>query len=992
MRKKWTYAAIFGMMLGMAPVFTGCIDTDEPAGLEDLRVAKSELLKAKAAVEAARVAEVQAQAALLQAQAKVEEANAVKVQAEAEKIKAEAAIAQAKADYINAKTEQAKAEAQAVIDENNRIQAEWEAEAAVRQAEAEAAIKQAQLATAEALAKYQTVVAALQDTKNKALQPYIAKLNKATKAYYEALDDLRQAQRDYNNQSAVVEENEASKELLTRDLEREVMLKEKALAGADAALARATEELNEAKALQEKGEPSELAAKYDKVNEEIKAMQKEIADLSVQAAEKAVEIFNTQVIPWRALDRELSELRNEAQEIPAFEMDFTDGGYPSYWSQSVVKLPESEYAYSNTTELDIRESELNGLLNTLKSWTRDENDDAWTKDRIANWKGEIAAKKEVLKELKADWLKVVQAYQQGVYGKVDPSKIEHYTEVTDGIAAYNKEAATYNDLSKQIYTLEQQKVADAKTRDGIVTEPTGSAWVTYHAALLDIDEEYDPLIADPQPVLEERRAALEQEVTNAEKAEETAEAAYKEAEKKFHEVENTSTDPNEISAARNAMNAALADWDEKQDYLDAANTALANCTLGSVLNDLINDKATAQGEAVKARTTTIANANKAYDDKWDAEKGTEQAKLDQAYQSRDNAEKAVATAVDNLKESAQLYNDELTVVTPISLYALEGYKYATFATGSSYLTMRTMDASIVKLDKEGLKAEIENRSYQMFGDLFDHSEYGDNAGLLANMEDKDIYAMIESKVDEAIEEMKAEGITQPENTYLPSVNDYVWVCGDYGLYGQVVANEERIRVAESWLTNADLINSKIKQVEDALAELEKGYDTLKETIETKQEKADLALETLQADLEESYLAADQKREELEPMQGLLNAIKHAILDYNATGDKIYGEESVDGIKGFDDYVAECQKLVDNITLDRYDKETLLLNAKDRLAKWNDEAISWLDVLYQKVEDAQIIVDRKKAKMDEVQAALDAVIASLTNDPTSSAVDTPATEE
>ena len=55
--------------------------------------------------------------------------------------------------------------------------------------EAEAAIKQAQLATAEALAKYQTVIAALQDTKNKALEPYITKLEAATEAYYYALDE-----------------------------------------------------------------------------------------------------------------------------------------------------------------------------------------------------------------------------------------------------------------------------------------------------------------------------------------------------------------------------------------------------------------------------------------------------------------------------------------------------------------------------------------------------------------------------------------------------------------------------------------------------------------------------------------------------------------------------------------------------------------------------------------------------------------------------------
>ena len=62
MRKKWTYVAIVSMMLGVAPVFTGCVDTDEPAGLENLRGAKAELLRAKAAVQ--------------EALAKVEEANA----------------------------------------------------------------------------------------------------------------------------------------------------------------------------------------------------------------------------------------------------------------------------------------------------------------------------------------------------------------------------------------------------------------------------------------------------------------------------------------------------------------------------------------------------------------------------------------------------------------------------------------------------------------------------------------------------------------------------------------------------------------------------------------------------------------------------------------------------------------------------------------------------------------------------------------------------
>lgn len=43
------------MLLGATPVFTGCIDNDEPAGIAELRGAKAELLKAKATVETAKL-------------------------------------------------------------------------------------------------------------------------------------------------------------------------------------------------------------------------------------------------------------------------------------------------------------------------------------------------------------------------------------------------------------------------------------------------------------------------------------------------------------------------------------------------------------------------------------------------------------------------------------------------------------------------------------------------------------------------------------------------------------------------------------------------------------------------------------------------------------------------------------------------------------------------------------------------------------------------
>lgn len=49
--KKWTYLVAAGILLGATPVFTGCIDNDEPEGITVLRGAKAELLKAKASVQ-----------------------------------------------------------------------------------------------------------------------------------------------------------------------------------------------------------------------------------------------------------------------------------------------------------------------------------------------------------------------------------------------------------------------------------------------------------------------------------------------------------------------------------------------------------------------------------------------------------------------------------------------------------------------------------------------------------------------------------------------------------------------------------------------------------------------------------------------------------------------------------------------------------------------------------------------------------------------------
>ena len=74
--RKWTYLVAALLMSGTAATFTSCIDTTEPAGIENLRGAKAELLKAKAQVELAEAQKVLANARLKNAMAAIKEEKA----------------------------------------------------------------------------------------------------------------------------------------------------------------------------------------------------------------------------------------------------------------------------------------------------------------------------------------------------------------------------------------------------------------------------------------------------------------------------------------------------------------------------------------------------------------------------------------------------------------------------------------------------------------------------------------------------------------------------------------------------------------------------------------------------------------------------------------------------------------------------------------------------------------------------------------------------
>ena len=153
MNKKFLSVVLFGaLMAGSSVTFTGCIDNDEPAGIENLRGAKAELLRAKVAVEAAEAAYKNAQATEMLAQARRMEALALQAELEAKEKELDNALLEAQNAELIARAEAAVVEAQKDL-ENNKLALE------------EAKLKNA-AALAQAQKDYEDAMKAIELSKN----------------------------------------------------------------------------------------------------------------------------------------------------------------------------------------------------------------------------------------------------------------------------------------------------------------------------------------------------------------------------------------------------------------------------------------------------------------------------------------------------------------------------------------------------------------------------------------------------------------------------------------------------------------------------------------------------------------------------------------------------------------------------------------------------------------------------------------------------------
>lgn len=462
--RKWTYLVAALLVGGATTTFTGCIDNDEPAGIEQLRGAKAEFIKAKAAYESA-LAEIQL------------------VKVEREKVELEKDQVDLELKKCSLEVEQAKTAEQ---------KAYWEAEAQKRTEEFKARMFDLQTLTAQAeynnkkalmdievallTMKDDVYTAKIKEYRNLLVGYYYSQEGAETRYKASgALDDLSEAKAtlmkaevkeiNYLSQNKYyLEELQLDKTHATKTLEIQQSLLEeyKAL--------DATGTDSKVLADKLKGYKTDLQAldaKEDEAYTKIEEMRKPIFPINQQIIEEKIKLdaqssaytlAKADVDP--ALVSGLYSALSVEEDEDALVEDLDKIFVEDAWDAELLK-----YQYTMKKDVVVKDLSLNekatkigAIANAIKAYYQGENSEAFD----ASGKLLDAYKTKFENELKRLEIDKKPAYAQFKADSI--TWIDAYVAYVGALKAYNnyKGANTYQAIKKEITTYNSLKAEDKK--------------------------------------------------------------------------------------------------------------------------------------------------------------------------------------------------------------------------------------------------------------------------------------------------------------------------------------------------------------------------------------------------------------------------------------------------------------------------------------------------------------------------------------------------
>lgn len=935
--KKWTYLVAAGMMLGATPVFTGCIDNDEPEGITILRGAKAELLKAKVAVEAANAARIQAEAAyikaqeeLVAAQAEIKKAKAEKIRKEAEllaaKNEAEIAKIQAEINLLKQQANEAEQKAQLLIQQIT---------AAIQAAEDAHNIALQQLAAAKATATQAQweALAPWRDAYDKASETYFAK----TKAVLEAQNDLAKA--------------EANKEISIADkraAERQLLIAQNDLVNAKASLDKLGQKLVDA----DKLEPGEIPAEMEKLDTQIKEKEQAIAKVEVEKAEAkrdnpAYEKLAT-----------LEKAKDDASETEIAIAPFKNAINPAevtYWNYDLDQeiVAAKTYSLNDLAEYYAAYNKLSDYKVDALKYQLDADDVKWNEALINEKATELEALKKDFKEYEDLFTAAVKAYNDGK--GVDVTAYIGYDKLVEGVKLYNDEADKL-DAQKKVTEEKRQlmETANEAYTKAANDQYLYSAWTirnnaidkakqdyrnaftaaydAYNKVMIPLSNKYQDATALTAQREKEEVLALANLTANPDN--EALKNAYEKAK------ENTTQALSDQAKAVKAYNDAYAIEDPKRE--NAINIASAQQELDKQLAENNYQKAIRDWEDQTEPTylEKLKDLKKAYED------------ANSAYYAEFN--KIDYTPV---YEAANAFNEIRTSIDVSRYYNSSWFNSNSWDNeiqnifNSLYNSETCYDLDITKLFVvTDAKAYLIYRSGITYGGL---------------------YADIQNDQDwpgNRITPLDKDGVDEIIATYFPNLEKryYHQLYSNFRKLGSILNKEVEIEKGKAYIANSDKFKTLIQEIDAATAALEASLETQEKVAEEAEEAYNLQEEVV-ADIEKEFeLKASTLNSEKELLQAIYDAYKEVPLGEN----EAYTAKSIEQLK------VRLQAKIKTQELDVFDKQTLVDIYTNKVETLEQPDATAIDAAKFDLQIAELEQERAKDLLDKAEEELNAAIATI----------------
>lgn len=939
--KKLTY--LVASLLTTATVgmtFTGCIDNDEPYGIEQLRGAKAELLKSKKALVEA------------EAQYKLALAEAARV---------EAAAKAALIDAERAKTEAEIAEIRQRMDDAARI--------------AEQELQNLKVAYERALLAYEQERLGLSAQQQTILDGFYTK-------YFTALNNYNEKYMAYVEAQKTLVDNaldpDGSDYDAKKDVENGVTEAQKDLDDAQADIEDLNEQLAEAKTWKPSELGEKLTAYQDQKEENTEKMK--LINLTIKENTNESEEGKALVAARKAL----TDAYNEEIEIPAYTFN-ADGAItiPGLTEPEEVIGEGWSYTWNNQYGYHGYNDALNSLnnfKNNIRSYVLDDNDVEWTKAEINNLEAEKKENTADFDKMFAGWKMFADAYNLGAAPKYDA--ITGYDELKKAVDAYNAQVSA-TQAAKDAYYAAEKAAQEAWDAYNEKNNLDGDAWSDYYEAVNAANEAYNKAVEAANNELDKTLTALNNAVVKAQQEKNAADSKYMTAQGLADKYTDDADLKKAAEAAKKvaedaakALETAEKARDEQapkaQAKAEKAND-LAAATRDNAIADAekarelaLNDAPQIAGpllDAANAADNKVNEARDAYNEAWNELSGLVNS-WDNETQSSVGVYGAVYDQITEISNEYQ-YEEEWYdgenwhqyTWTPSSDYGLF-YQFQNEVNGSQWDAEVAIPecsvADVCAYPSYFMRSNIITLSNKIYGSYYYDKSDDDILGIPSAQ----LIPLTKEDIDKMLAKYGIDEMNYPD------------IYNNFGLFGKTLYVDNRIEVANAYITNKPAIEAAFEDVQAQIDNLVASRDELSDKIDEAGKAVKAAEEAVDELNADSWTEYNELQRQNGVAEAMITAISEAALATGVAETEQYTQETIDAaIEKIEQSIKDEEESIPGL-------EEALARAQYLLDQYEKQLVSDAEIAALAVEEAKLAMDAAKEKLDAAKARLDAAIKSV----------------